>query len=71
MGFSVAEVSKNCPPDLFRRPDLRGIPHFDGSDAHYLDQIPDAHQFMEVAEPTPEAVLDWLRRGGPGSPQEL
>ena len=35
-----------------------------GSDAHYLDQIQDAHQWMEVPAPTPQAVLDWLRRGG-------
>lgn len=67
MGFSVAEISKNCPPDLFDRPDLRGIPHFDGSDAHYLDQIRDAHQVMALPERTPEAVLNWLRAGGSGS----
>ena len=63
MGFVLAEVSQNCPPDLFDRPDLRGVPHFDGSDAHYLDQILDAHQYMELPERTPKAVLDWLRRG--------
>lgn len=67
MGFSVAEISKNCPPDLFDRPDLRGIPHFDGSDAHYLDQIRDAHQYMELPERTPQAVLAWLRAGLPAS----
>ena len=66
MGFPLAEVSKNCPPDLFQRPDLRGIVHFDGSDAHYLDQIADAHQYMELPERTPRAVLDWLLAGGPG-----
>ncbi len=67
MGFSVAEISKNCPPDLFDRPDLRGIPHFDGSDAHYLDQIRDAHQYMELPERTPQAALAWLRAGVPAS----
>ena len=65
MGFSVAEISKNCPPDLFDRPDLQGIPHFDGSDAHYLDQIQDAHQYMALRSRTPQAVLDWLRWGLP------
>ena len=65
MGFSVAEVSKNCPPDLFDRPDLKGITHFDGSDAHYLDQIMDAHQYMCLPERSPDAVLAWLREGGP------
>ena len=67
MGFAVAEVSKNCPPDLFDRPDLRGVPHFDGSDAHYLDQVRDAHQYMALPARTPLAVLDWLRAGVPAS----
>lgn len=61
MGFPLAEVSKNCPPDLFDRPDLRGVRHITACDAHYLDQIPDAHQFMALEEKTPRAVLDWLR----------
>lgn len=67
MGFSVAEISKNCPPDLFDRPDLQGVPHFDGSDAHYLDQIRDAHQYMELPERTPQAALAWLRSVVPAS----
>ena len=66
MGFPLAEVSKNCPMDLFSRPDLKGVAHFDGSDAHYLDQIADAHQYMELSERSAQAVLDWLRAGGPG-----
>lgn len=65
MGFSAAEISQNCPPGLFDRPDLRGVPHFDGSDAHYLDQIRDAHQSMALPERTPQAVLAWLRTGVP------
>ena len=64
MGFNLAEVSQNCPPGLFDRPDLRDVPHFDGSDAHYLDQILDAHQYMELPERTPKAVLDWIRACG-------
>lgn len=65
MGFGLAEVSRNCPPGLFDRPDLRGVPHFDASDAHYLDQILDAHQYMTVPERSAKAVLAWLRAGGP------
>ena len=61
MGFPLAEVSQNCPPGLFDRPDLRGVRHITACDAHYLDQIPDAHQYMELPERTPKAVLDWLR----------
>lgn len=67
MGFSVAEISKNCPPGLFDRPDLQGVPHFDGSDAHYLDQIRDAHQTMALQSRTSQAVLAWLRAGGPAA----
>ena len=63
MGFSMAEVSKNCPPNLFDRKDLQGVPHITACDAHYLDQIPDAHQYMDLPERTPKAVLDWLRAG--------
>ncbi len=62
--FSLAEVSLRCPEDLFDRPDLRGLRHISGCDAHYLDQIPDAHQFMEAAELTPEAVLQGLLQAG-------
>lgn len=58
--FPLAEVSLRCPENLFDRPDLRGLRHISGCDAHYLDQIPDAYQFMEVPEATPKAVLNWL-----------
>ena len=61
MGFPLAEVSQNCPPGLFDRADLRGVRHITACDAHYLDQIPDARQYMELPERTPKAVLDWLR----------
>ena len=64
MGFALAEVSRNCPPGLFDRPDLRGVPHISASDAHYLDQVMDAHQYMTVPERSRSAVLDWLRAGG-------
>lgn len=58
--FPLAEVSLHCPEDLFTRPDLRSLRHICACDAHYLHQIPDAYQFMEVPERTPQAVLDWL-----------
>ena len=61
MGFVLAEVSQNCPAGLFDRKDLRGVSHITACDAHYLDQIPDAHQYMELPERTPRAVLGWLR----------
>ena len=60
MAFSLAEVSQNCPPDLFQRADLAGVRHITACDAHYLDQIPDAHQYMALPERTAQAVLAWL-----------
>ena len=58
--FSLAEVSLNCPEGLFERRDLRRLRHISGCDAHYLHQIPDAHQYMELPEKTPQAVINWL-----------
>ena len=64
LGFSLAEVSRNCPPDFVSgRRDLRGVPTITGCDAHYLEQISDAGQVMEVPARSREAVLAWLRRG--------
>ena len=60
--FPLAEVSLYCPDDLFDRPDLRGLRHISGCDAHDLDQIPDAHQYMDVPEATAAAVLHWLKQ---------
>ncbi len=65
MGFPLAEVSRRCPPGfLDGRPDLRGVRTVTGCDAHYLHQIEAGGQTMELPEATPQAVLDWLRRGG-------
>lgn len=61
LGFPLAEVSKNCPPDLFDRPDLKGVRHITACDAHYLDQVPDAHQYMSLESLTAELVLKWLK----------
>lgn len=63
LSFPLAERSLRCPEDLFDRPDLRGLRHITACDAHYLHQIPDAYQYMEVPEFTAEAVLHWLRQG--------
>lgn len=65
MGFPLAEVSRRCPADFTRiRRDLRGVGTVTGSDAHYLHQIVQAEQSMQVPARSPEAVLAWLRRGG-------
>lgn len=65
MGFPLAEISRRCQPDFIRaRRDLRGVGTVTGTDAHYLHQIVQAEQFMEVPARSKEAVLAWLRRGG-------
>lgn len=61
LNFSLAEVSLHCPEQLFRRRDLQNLRHISACDAHYLHQIPDAYQFMEVPNATPEMVLNWLK----------
>ena len=65
LGFPVAEVSLRCPPDLPARPDLAGVRLIVNSDAHYLDQIPDAAHAMDLPDRTAGAVLDWLRSPPP------
>lgn len=61
MGFRLAELSPHCPPELLRRPDLAGLPFIMNSDAHYLNQVLDPHQYMDLSERSPGAVLHWLK----------
>lgn len=61
LGFALAELSSNCPPGFADRPDLTGLRFLHNCDAHYLEQIPDAHQWMDLPERSVSAVLDWLR----------
>lgn len=63
LGFSLAELSLHAPSELTQRPDLAGIPLLTSSDAHYLHQIPDARFTLEVAQASPQAVLDALKAG--------
>lgn len=60
MGFPLAELSRRCPPELKRRPDLTGLRFLTGCDAHALDQIPDAAQTISLPEKTASAVLTCL-----------
>lgn len=60
LGFSLGEVSRNCPAGFMDRPDLRGLPTLTASDAHYLDQIADADQALEAEDATPGAILEAL-----------
>lgn len=58
--FPLAEVSLNCPEDLFCRRDLKCLRHISACDAHYLHQIPDAYQYMDIPECSVQAVLNWI-----------
>lgn len=60
--FPLAELSRHCPEHFVEnRPDLAGVPTIVASDAHYIEQIADAGQWMELPCLTIEAVLRWLR----------
>jgi len=58
--FPLAELSVNCPEGFTDRFDLAGLRFVTDCDAHYLEQIPDAHQYMDLPEKTAQAVLTWL-----------
>ena len=61
LGFPLAEVSRQCPPEFRLRPDLAGLRIITNSDAHYLDQVWEAEHTMELPERTAAAVLYWLQ----------
>lgn len=61
LGFPLAEVSRQCPPEFRLRPDLAGLRLITNSDAHYLDQVWEAEHAMELPERTAAAVLYWLQ----------
>lgn len=61
MGFPLAEQSIHCRTDLIKEyPSLEGVPLLINSDAHSLDQIPDAAHYLTVDNPTPQGVIDAL-----------
>ena len=61
LGFAFAEVSRNCPPGFLDRGDLMGLHTVTASDAHYLDQIMDPCQSVELPERSAAALMAWLR----------
>lgn len=60
LGFTAAELSRSCPPELTRRSDLAGLRLLTNSDAHYLDQVWGAEHALDLPECTPEAVIRLL-----------
>ena len=65
MGFSAAEISRQCERQQFaaEHPELGGLPYLIDSDAHDLTAIPDAAYQLELSEPTAQAVIDIIREG--------
>ena len=61
LGFSAAELSHRCPPELARRPDLKDLLLLTNSDAHYLDNRYTYREHMlDLPECTPQAVIQRL-----------
>ena len=70
LGFTAAELSHHCPPELARRPDLAGLQLLTNSDAHYLDQVWGAEHTLDLPECSPQAVIQRLACYPPGSGQD-
>lgn len=70
LGFTAAELSHHCPPELARRPDLAGLQLLTNSDAHYLDQVWGAEYTLDLPECSPQAVIQELACHPPGSGQD-
>lgn len=70
LGFTAAELSHHCPPELVRRPDLAGLQLLTNSDAHYLDQVWGAEYTLDLPECSPQAVIQRLACHPPGSGQD-
>lgn len=70
LGFTAAELSHHCPPELARRPDLAGLQLLTNSDAHYLDQVWGAEHTLDLPECSPQAVIQRLACHLPGSGQD-
>lgn len=60
LGFTAAELSHRCPPELAKRPDLAGLQLLTCSDAHYLDQVWGAEHTLDLPECTPQEVIKRL-----------
>lgn len=65
MGFEVSEITRKARLETMGAAvaPLRGKPCITNSDAHYLEDIPDAEFSMEVEERSPRGVIEALRKG--------
>ena len=55
LGFPLAEVSRQCPPEFRLRPDLAGLRLIANSDAHYLDPVSYTHLDVYKRQPQKRA----------------
>ena len=58
IGFNTIEVSKNNNPENFRYLNKKILQN---SDAHYLGDISEPENFIELPEKTTEALLKWIK----------
>ncbi len=63
LGFTCAEVSQNGDLDALENeyPELANVRIMRSSDAHYLENMTEAKDFLEIAECTPEAIISHFR----------
>lgn len=57
LDFRVLEISKNLPID----PGYEHCARLHSSDAHYLPDILERTEFLELGEPTPSAFFEWAQ----------
>ncbi len=65
MGFEVSEITRKAHSETLGAAvaPLRGKPCITNSDAHYLEDLPDAEFSIEVEERSPRGVIEALRKG--------
>ncbi len=63
MGFSAVEMTAEADRDALIKmhPILDGVPIFVDSDAHYLENIKDAENTIDLPEKTAKAVIDYIK----------
>ena len=56
--FKALEVTKGLPLPHKGLPDVK---HLHSSDAHYLENIFEREEFLELSQPTPQAFFDYIQ----------
>lgn len=63
MGFSAVEMTAEADRDILAKsnPILDGVQVFIDSDAHYLENLKDAENIIDIPENTAKAVIDYIK----------